>query len=70
MHHVRHQTALTGNVLDPNAGGDRPVHSDMENLQMLPRKLPPNIVLWAPAIAIALVLAIWALGAIDFLFSQ
>jgi|GEM_PF-3021627 len=41
----------------------------MGSTTMAPRKLPRNIMLWAPAIAIALVLAIWALGAIDFLSS-
>jgi hypothetical protein len=42
---------------------------DMGRTTMPPRKLPRNIVLWAPAIAIAIVLAIWAFGAIDFLMS-
>jgi hypothetical protein len=70
MQQVRHHNSLVAGVVKPIFGGDRSGHNDMEKTIMPLRKIPRNIVLWAPVIAIALVLAIWALGAIDFLASQ
>ena len=70
MQHVRGQNQLISDATGVIAEGDGTGHRDMEKKRMPRRKLPRKIVLWAPAIAIALVLAIWALGAIDFLTAQ